>query len=474
MFKRLQQMLIALAARAGEAESAKAARTAVVLMARLFRNPARVPERLRGFRDTIRLHAEETGSWVSPQAMIESGGPFDSCDLRHWVALAEAAGVAHIPAVEILKLTESEMERLSGKIRLPSGPASRALTKGATAAADENADLLAEIAEGLGPSGPAVGSEEELAERLYAAMDGVPEGWMVRNVRAGSLELKSLAGAGAAGPEVPEVRFGPDLEVGPGWVRNGNRRRVHVSDHRTVEVVAQGPGGGTSFVARPWVTASRYLAADDPHRHGTQFAGKGLWPAEWRAFVENGEVVGVAFYYGWTGGPTPENAAMAIEVRELAQRVADAAMERRAWPRSMDVEFVRASGHPDIVGNEEVQHWLEVFGRETVSCTLDFLETDEGPALLEGGPPNTPFGGGHPCAFAGNGGPPRFGCKTQTYGVAFSMMEGVLLGDPKTWRETDPENHILTWEQVEALAAPQMGMEDIEEAEEYLAVGLRP
>jgi hypothetical protein len=462
MFKKLQQALVWLASRAGEAENVKAVRTAAVMMAKLFRNPAKVPERLRSFRDTIAQHSTETASWVSSDEMIEKGGPFDSCDLRHWVALAEAAGVPFIPAVEVLKLTESEMEFLSGTVSMPNRRPSRSADDAAVL--EKNIELVAEIVSGLAASGPPVGSREELVERLYAAMDGVPEGWMVRNIRAGSLELKTLAGAGAAGPEVPEVRFGPDVEVGPGWVRNGNRRRVNVSDHRTLQSVAQGPGGGTSFVARPWVEAARYIAAEDPHRHGTQFAGKGYWPAEWRAFVEDGEVVGVAFYYGWTGSVTSRNAAIALEVRDLAQRVVDEAARRQAWPRTMDVEFVRASRHPDLVGNDDVQHWLGVFGRETVSCTLDFLETENGPVLLEGGPPNTPFGGGHPCAFAGHGGPPRFGSRTLTYGVAFSMMEDVLLGDPKTWRETDPENHVLSWGEVEALAS--MGFDDEDAADE--------
>lgn len=466
MFKKLQQALIWLSARAGEAENVKAVRTAAALMARLLRNPAKVPERLRGFRDTIALHSAETATWVSPETIIDAGGPFDGNDVRHWVLLAEAAGVPFIPAVEVLKLSESEMEFLSGVVTMPNRRPSKAQSD--TAVLEKNAELVGEIVSGLAASGPALGSKEELIERLYAAMDDVPEGWMVRNIRAGSLELKSLAGAGTAGPEVPEVRFGAEVEVGPGWVRTGNRRRVNVSDHRTVQSVAQGPGGGTSFVARPWVKAARYIAAEDPHRHGTQFAGKGYWPAEWRAFVEDGEVVGVSFYYGWTGAVTPQNAAMALEVRELAQRIVDEAVRRRAWPRTMDVEFVRASSHPDLVGNDEVQNWLEIFGRETVSCTLDFLETVDGPVLLEGGPPNTPFGGGHPCAFAGHGGPPRFGSRTLTYGVAFSMMEDVLLGDPKTWRETDPENHVLSWDQVAELAA--VGFEDIEDHD----VGPRP
>src|SRR3546814_10385739 len=81
-------------------------------------------------------------------------------------------------------------------------------------------------------------------------------------------------------------------------LRVGNRRRVHVSDARTVQAAAQGPGF-LCFLARPWQECSRYIVGEDPHRHGSPFAGKGVWPAEWRAIVEAGVVVGVASYYGW-------------------------------------------------------------------------------------------------------------------------------------------------------------------------------
>ena len=57
---------------------------------------------------------------------------------------------------------------------------------------------------------------------------------MVRHVRAASGSLKAIAGAGAAGPQTPETRFGPDLEVGPGWIRQGNRRSVDAADRRIV------------------------------------------------------------------------------------------------------------------------------------------------------------------------------------------------------------------------------------------------
>lgn len=451
MLERLQQVLVSLAARAGAHAFGQAARRSTVLLARMLRAPAMIAKNLEGLRDTMQLHGRETGSWVEAGQLVKQGGPFDACDLRCWVSLAEKAGVPVVPAHEILRLTHAEMDELSGKVKMPHTPVTRANGKG-SALLDEHAEVLAEIADGLGANDHA-GDRDELVERLYAAMDNVPEGWMVRNARVGSIELKALAGAGAIGEVAPEVRFGPDLEIGPGWIRDGNRRRVHVGDHRTVEAVARGPAGPTAFLARPWVKAARYLVSDDPHRHGTQFAGKGVWPAEWRAFVEDGAVVGVSWYYGWCGSVTPENARMALEVRRKAQLVIDVCAQLSAWPRYMDVEFVRSSGNPAILEDEEVRKWLEVFGREKISCTLDFIETEaDGAVLLEGGPANTPFGGGHPCAFAGNGGPPRFGRKTVTHGVAFDMMEGVLLGDTRTWAEKGSDRHILTWEEVAALA----------------------
>lgn len=448
MLHRLRQSLVLLAAAADRKAAVDLGRRAAVLGAKLLRNPSAIRQRLEGFEEIARLHEAETSLWVAP-AEVAQGGPFDACDLRCWLELARVAGVPAVPAREILSLEEHEMSALSGKVGLPDTAPARF--------ARSRAGLLEGHLGGAEHPGGPEPDMEELRERLYAAMDDVPEGWMVRYARCGSSELKTLAGAGAAGPQVPEVRFGPNLEVGPGWVRDGNRRRVHVSDARTVEAAAQGPGGRAVFLARPWAEAARYLVGEDPHRHGTAFAGKGAWPAEWRAFVERGRVVGVSFYYGWCGQAEPHDARVALEVRDLAQRVADAAVEARAWPRYMDVEFVRFSRNERLLSDPKVASALERFGRESVACTLDFIETRDGLVLLEGGPANTPFGGGHPCAFAGCGGQPRFGNSTEVEGVAFRTMPHVLLGDLSTWTEGEREGCILTWEEAEALAAPSPG-----------------
>lgn len=418
---------------------------------------------LAGIGRIAKEHEIETGSWVTIDA-FKNGmtGPFDACDLRHWLRLAELAGIDAVPAVEILRLTEDEMSVVSGNVTTPDTPAGRAASRGMKAAALEilrasEEDRITEemdyAASALSMLIPSQVDHAPVEERLYTAMDAVPEGWMVRSARIGPSGLKALAGSGHSGQTTPEVSFGPNVELAPGWARVGNRRRVAPEDLRTVTAAAQGPIGGTTFLARPWQRAARYFVYDDPHRRETPLRGPGVWPAEWRAFIEDGEVIGVSSYYSWIGEATPENAAIALDVRRKAQAIADKAVELSMWPRYMDIEFLRSSKSEALVGDERVQAALERFGREKVACTLDFIETDSGLKLLEGGPANSPFGGGHPCGFAGCGGQPFFGASTETMGVAFKNMPHVLPGDPKTWIDGDRTDCILSWDEVHDLAS---------------------
>lgn len=448
MLNKLQQAIIAISERSQAIESARLVRRAVVLGWRLIRNRESFADGLAGLAKVHDAHAAECATWVSPETMLREGGPFDACDLRHWLALAEHAGVPAVPARVILTLDEAEISAAAGTIAIPDTGVTRRIRQRVI-------QYATEIAGGTvpEPKEPAI-DHEALDERLHAEMDDVPEGWMVRYARCGSANLKALAGFGAIGPVVPEVKFGPDLKIGPGWVRRGNRRRVQVGDTRTIEAAAQGPGGAHHFLARPWIEASRYAVGEDPHRHGTQFAGKGVWPAEWRAFIEDGTVVGVASYYGWCGSVTPENARIALGVRALAQRIADAAVALNAYPRYPDIELLRASGHPGAENEPAIREGLARFARDKVACTLDFIEArGRGLMLLEGGPANTPFGGGHPCAFAGSGGRPTMGNTTNTRGVAFRLMPHVILADPKTWDDGDHTSCILDWDAVTVLAA---------------------
>ena len=353
---------------------------------------------------------------------------------------------------EILRLDEDEMDLASGMLEVPDD----ALLRRARRALES-----LPRSEGPPPPPPDAPSEREwrralLEERLLAAMDGVPEGWMVRSARTGGAEVKAFAGVGAAGPTAPAARFGPELEVGPGWVRSGNRRRVNASDGRTCKAAAQGPeDGACTFLARPWAESARWFMGEDPHRHGREFAGKGVWPAEWRAFVEAGRVVGVSAYYAWATGAGPEDARMAVEVRGRAQAIVDEAVATRAWPRMMELEFARSRPDGGAGLGPKVAADLALFGREAVGCTLDFVEVEgRGPVFLEGGPAHTILGGGAPVAFTGCGGPLALGRnRARVEGVAFRLMDHVCLTDPKTWADGDRSGRIVSWEEAEAMAA---------------------
>lgn len=450
MLQALQRVVVSLSERSELMERTKVVRKAIALAWRLVRSPEGFRAGLAGLQATGDRHEAECASWVSPETLLREGGPFDACDLRHWLALARHAGVPAVPAATVLVLNDAEMSVASGQIAIPENAVTRRIRARAQAYAQ---DILDGEAIEAGEDPEASIDPDALDERLFAAMDEVPEGWMVRYARCGGSNLKALAGFGAIGPDVPEVRFGPDLEVGPGWIRRGNRRKIVVSDMRTIESAAQGPGGEHAFLARPWITAARYAVGEDPHRHGTALAGRGAWPAEWRAYLEDGQVVGVSSYYGWCGSATPENARVALAVRALAQKIADAAVALKAYPRFPDIELLRSSGHPGVENEPAIRDGLALFARDKVAGTLDFIEArGHDLMLLEGGPANTPFGGGHPCAFAGVGGLPKTGNKTITRGVAFRLMPHVILADVTTWTDGDHTDCILDWDAVEALA----------------------
>lgn len=390
--------------------------------------------KLKGMKEYADWQKANVLSWKSPQA-ITAGEPgfFDTCDVGAWVALAERAGVPAIPAVEVLRLDEDEMSALYGKTGEIGDVLARRLGRSlATLDADGKAALAAmlDVRE--------IEDMEALGERLYAAMDNVPEGWMVRHARAGASSLKALAGHGLSGVGSPETRFGSDLEVGPGWVRNGNRRRIDVSDRRVAHASIDGFDGDSVFVARPWAKAGRLLVQDDPLREDTPFAGKGMWPAEWRVFVENSVVIGVSSYYSWAGGTDPVDAAAALEAADMARRIVAAAAEIGAWPSWMNMEALRLNQ------GDQARAVTSRFPREAVSCSLDFMETDAGMVLLEGGPPHTPMGGGHPCGFAGMARP---------QGVALRPLDGVSMMKPGPRPEPGTGGCFLSWEEAEQLAA---------------------
>lgn len=447
MLSKIKQLIVGLAQQGDAEASGRETRFAVVGAAAAARSPGRFKSLLDGISAGAEAHAAITDQWLEPE-QINAGetGPFDACDLRAWLLIAEAANIEAIPATEILRLTDEEVEALGGIIDLSQSPrtkrAAAAISKAAAGLASELAAHDDNLANHDTPAKKPI-DIEKLQERLFSAMDNLPSQWMVRSHLCGNTNLKALAGCGLLEDAMPEARFGSNLEIGPGWVRIGNRRRIDVSDHRTTQAYIRSAHRGLTYLARPWVKASRFLHGTDPHRAGTPFGDQGAWPAEWRAFVKNGQVVGVASYYGWADEATPATARTVLNVRSNAQKLANTCSQMKLVPQYIDLEMLRRNGNSaEIIGD-----WDD----GEISFTADFIETDEGLVLLECGPGATPVGGGHPCAFAGCGGLPRHGNPPATEGAAFRIMEHINLGDPSTWHDGNRNGCILTWEEVLSL-----------------------
>ena len=407
---RIDEAIARLAIAGGRRGLAETARTFLIgCVAKMRRAPEEAAEMADGMGEIAGFTEAASGRWVDT---IARGGEFDACDLRPWLEMAERAGVPYVPARTILSLDEGELEHLAGGMQIPSY-LERALTR------------LVKSTFGWTQPENEEGAEhdsEALEERLREAMDDVPEGWIVRSHICGPNLLKAWAGSGTLAQDTT-LRAGQGLEVGPGWVRVGNRRRVDATDSRYVTLFPQGHGKTIHYMARPWAAASRRTECEDPHRHGTIFAGKGSWPCEWRVFVERGKVTGVAFYYGWAGEATPTNARKALEAKTAAEKIIEAGRSAGMTPRMMDIEILKLHAERGRTLPERCREALERFG-EGFAGTLDFLETDQGMTLLEGGPGHTPIGGGHPCAFAGAG----EGMASEIEGVALKLMDHVIPG----------------------------------------------
>lgn len=414
--------------------------------AKIARGPSRMRAQVEGMMRVGEILDAETASWEGPEAIRDgTGGPFDACDLRHWLELAERAGVPYIPARTVLTLTEDELSSVDQKLSAPERVA-QGINEGLRRAFPEVTDEMLRDAEAQKPGAP---DPEVVAGRLFDAMDDIPRDWMVRSNISGSSMLKALAGSGVIGDPREGSRLAKGIEVGAGWVQVGNRRRIDATDQRFVETFACGHKPEIHYLARPWVDPARKIAGEDPHRHGTPFAGKAEWPAEWRVFVRDGEVTGVASYYSWIGEVTPENASRAIEAADLAARIVDAARGIGAAPRFTDLEIFRAQRSDDM----EVRKFLDGFPRDGVSCTLDFMETPDGMVLLEGGPPHSPVGGGFPCAFAGHGMWRETGLFCDCSGVALAMRPDINLAEPGSWPFDASTDGVLGWDEAADLAA---------------------
>lgn len=424
------------------------------------KNPEELLSRISGIARLEAVAEGEFRRWAEPEQIGVEDCPdrFDVCDLRIWIRIADLAGVEAIPAVTVASLEEDELEALLGTVDIPA-PVRRSVMGGMMRlassdpeaprpeATDADADVIRFLS-GFDRSRDRNKAGHRAWSKIDGALDELPASWMVRTHVSGSSNLKALVGTGLMKSADDTARVRPDFELGGGWVRAGNRRIIDFSDPRFLELAIGGHKPGAHYLARPWEPAGRFHRGEDLHRANSPLAGPGEWPAEWRVFVKSGEVTGVANYYGWTGeGPSPENAWNAIRSAALAQRMADQVSAMGLAGSFMDQVFIRSGGNPDVVALLD-QEWPD----DRIHATLDFYEGEGGLKFLEAGPAHMPGGGGHPCAFAGQG------CAdgnviARCEGIAYRNMPHVHLGEPSTWIDGDPEGAIEDWSTAAVRAA---------------------
>lgn len=424
---------------AGQEAAVKSLRKLALSTATTLRKPKeKALEALTGFSEIAERHDAEAASWRDPDTLSDTeANPIDACDLRFWLLLAEKAGVPTIPARQILTLSEDEFGLVSGEIHIPEFIRDNLRKK------LEAHDLMPAEQEPKEVDGQIY---SRVVDKLYTAMDDVPSGYMVRSNLSGGAQLKALAGTGTLESADEHMEIDENIKVGPGYVSFGNRRCIDTKDDRIIKTFAGGHKSEIHFMARPWVTASRHREGVDPHRAGSGMPDFGRWPCEWRVFVQHGKVAGVSSYYPWTEAATPEACHFAFEAVAQAEKILAEAKNMRIETRLMDIELARSAKH------KAIKEIADQFPRDDLSFTLDFMETDEGLTLLEGGPGFTPIGGAFPCGFMGHGMATGKVSDCKIEGVAIRHMKHVHLAEPSTWKDGDRAGCILSWDQARALA----------------------
>ena len=328
------------------------------------RNPAKLVTQICGISRMAALADREFERWAEPEEIGTPQGrkKFDVCDLRIWLDIAARAEVVAIPAKEVARLDEAELEALLGTVPVPDEVRKRymdgvrALSLQTPDGAQEvpqfaDADIaeFGNFIEGL-MSTPEPGAGARGWAKIEGALDDIPASWMVRTHVAGSGNLKALVGTGLMhkADDTAVVREG--FEIGGGWVRAGNRRIIDFTDPRFLETAIGGHKPGVIYLARPWAEADRFHEGEDLHRANSPLAGPGKWPAEWRVFIRGGEVSGVANYYGWTGqGAGAQNAWNAIRAAALGQKMADCAAGLGLVGAFLDQVFIRSGEHKETI-----------------------------------------------------------------------------------------------------------------------------
>lgn len=157
-----------------------------------------------------------------------------------------------------------------------------------------------------------------------------------------------------------EVKIG----MSEGQKPQGQGLHLVVGEPRTFDLLFEFPAENIDIWRRPWVKAEEIDG----------------FPIEFRVFIANNQIVGVANYYLQRGLPADEKVLDAVnESLKLSQRMLNIMLEEG-----------QISAMPGIEAEDLLQAGIH--------CSLDFLLTPDGQTLfLEGGPG---YGfGAHPCAF---------------------------------------------------------------------------
>lgn len=144
------------------------------------------------------------------------------------------------------------------------------------------------------------------------------------------------------------------------------RASISPGDPRIYELSYEYASEHIPVLIRPWVKAREHDEA----------------PVEYRVFVRNGEITGIANYYYHRDLPDDEQTEHeVINIIRSAQKLIESAQTRKAIPYRQAHEI-----KPDY------------FEPGKIHCTMDFLVDEDGTVkFLEAGPA---FGAGaHPCAF---------------------------------------------------------------------------
>ncbi len=407
-------------------------------------------------------HSEVTKQWLSPEEIeVGRSGDFDALNVRCWIPIAQWAGVDFVPAIPIFNITTEDYGLIHSLDEADIDSALRNSTKAIEY-------IISKTGEHFYNTGKMSDSLEDISNRkkdiwnrAAEALESLPASHMVRHDRTASTVVKSIAGAGVAGPDVPYAIDPHDMKIGAGWIQRGNRQCIDLLDDRILDVIATGPDLDTqTFVSRPWIAASRFTPLiDDPNRRRTAVQGPGSWPCEWRAFVLNGVVTGVSAYYSFATQAKPLDAMIGIFVRQTAQRMVDSAIAHNLRPAYYITDTL-----PDAIErsgqSNEWRAYLDMVPPGGFNCCLDFIEglKDDAPSImfLESGPPVTWLGapeGAHPIGFSLTLEEPLVvGSFPKPFGLCLHTPDDMPINGVKAAAKLSPEPYILSWDAADDLA----------------------